>query len=340
MSVKVAINGFGRIGRLVVRAAIQQNMDVEFVAINDKNPEVLAHLFKYDSVHGVFPGEVTASENAIVIDGKTIPFYTHFNLDELIDAWKDLDIDVLVESTGVYTKRAQLERLHNETKANYVLLSRPMGDADITMVYGVNHENFDPENHKIVSNASCTTNCLAPPVHVLHKEWGIKRGMMTTVHAFTNDQRILDAPHSDLRRARTASMSMIPTTTGAAKAIGLVIPELKGKFDGGAVRVPTPDVSLVDAVIELNEEVTTEQVNAAMQKYAEGPLKGVLRYMPEPLVSIDLTGSYHSSVYDVAASLVLGGKGNMVKVMSWYDNEMGYSARMVDVIMYMMSKTN
>jgi len=325
--IKVAINGFGRIGRAVFRIGFERD-DIEFVAINDlTDAKTLAHLLKYDSVHGIFNHEVEAKENSIVIDGKEIKIYAIKNPSEL--PWKELAVDVAVEATGLFRTRETASK-HLEAGAKKVFISAPSKGEDITLVLGVNDEKYDKENHNIISNASCTTNCYAPITYILNKHWGVKRGFMTTIHSYTNDQRILDLPHSDLRRARAGAVSMIPTTTGAAKAIALVIPELKGKLDGISVRVPTPNVSLVDGVYELEKDATAEEINAMFKEYAEGKMKGVLAYTELPLVSTDYNGDAHSSSVDALNTAVMD--GNMVKVLSWYDNEWGYSARMVDVI--------
>lgn len=329
MSVKVAINGFGRIGRNVFKLALK-TADVEIVAINDlTDPKTLAHLLKYDSVHGKFQGTVTASENAIVVNGQTIPIYAIRNPKEL--PWKDLNVDVAIEATGIFASADSAKggyMDHISAGAKKVILTVPAKSQITTVVLGVNSEVIT-DDVVAYSNASCTTNCLAPIAKVLNDSFGLIKGFMTTVHAFTNDQRILDLPHGDLRRARSASQSIIPTTTGAAKAVGLVIPELKGKLDGMAMRVPVPDGSVVDLVAELETEVTKEQVNAAMKAAAEGAMKGVLEYSEEPLVSCDIVGNPHSSIVDSLCTMV---SGNTVKVVSWYDNEMGYSARVVDLI--------
>ena len=330
MAIKVGINGFGRIGRLVYRIMEAQD-EFEVVQINDiTNAEVLAHLLKYDSIHGKFKGEISVNDNAIVVNGNTVNISAERDPANL--PWAKLGVDVVVESTGVFRKRAEIEK-HLNAGASKVLLTVPAkDDIDATIVLGVNNEDLK-DTHKIVSNASCTTNCLAPVAKVLHDNFGIVRGLMTTVHAYTNDQRILDLPHSDLRRARSAAMSIIPTTTGAAKAVGIVIPELKGKLDGFAMRVPTPDGSVVDLVAELKVNASKEDINAAMKEAAEGKLKGVLEYTEDPIVSTDIVGNPHSSIFDALSTMVLD--GNMVKVVSWYDNEWGYSNRVVDLIKYM-----
>ena len=334
MAPKVGINGFGRIGRLVLRAALRMGTDIEFVAVNDlTDARTLAHLFKYDSVHGPFKGEVKAKDGAILVDGKEIKVLAVKDPGEL--PWRDLGVEIVVESTGLFTAREKASK-HLEAGAKKVIISAPAKQPDITIVMGVNHKDYDPSQHHIISNASCTTNCLAPVAKVLLERFGIKRGLMTTVHAYTNDQRILDLPHRDLRRARAAALSMIPTTTGAAVAVSLVLPQLKGKMDGMAIRVPTPNVSLVDLVVEAERETTVDEVNAAMKEAAEGELKGILGYTEEPLVSVDFNGSDLSSIVDGLSTRVIEGK--MIKVLAWYDNEMGYSSRVVDLINYIAEK--
>ena len=330
MGVKIGINGFGRIGRLVFRA-VHERDDVEVIAVNDiTNAECLGHLLKYDSVHGKFKGNVEAKADSIVVDGKEVRVLAEKDPSKL--PWKDMGVEVAVESTGVFRKRDDIAR-HFDAGARKVLLSVPAKDEiDATIVLGVNDDDLKPE-HKIVSNASCTTNCLAPIAKVLHDSFGIKQGLMTTIHAYTNDQRILDLPHKDLRRARAAAMSMIPTTTGAAKAVGKVIPALDGKLNGMAVRVPTWDASMVDFVTVLEKEVTLDDVHSAMKQYAEGPMKGILEFCKDPIVSVDIIGNPHSSVYDSLATMMMG--KNLVKVISWYDNEWGYSCRMVDLLVRM-----
>jgi len=333
MTLKIAINGFGRIGRVVFREALKQQ-EIEIVAVNDlTDAAMLAHLLKYDSVHGVFDAEVTFDNDTLIVDGKKVKVYAE--KDPAALPWGELGVDVVIDSTGVFTDRAGLNK-HLEAGAKKVILSAPAKGDITTLVMGVNHESYDPANDNIVSNASCTTNCLAPVVKVLHSEFGVKRGLMTTIHSYTNDQRILDFPHSDYRRARAAAENMIPTTTGAASAVTKVIPELKGKLDGMAVRVPTPNVSLVDFVAELEKDVTVEDVNNAFKKAAENELKGFLVYNELPLVSKDYNGNTSSSTVDGLSTMVL--EDNMVKVISWYDNESAYSARCVDLALYMHSK--
>ncbi len=331
---KVGINGFGRIGRLVLRAAVLKGADdLEFVAVNDiTDAKVLGHLLKYDSVHGRFPAEVAVSDDSLIVGGRRIKVLSVRDPGEL--PWRDLGVEVVVESTGLFTQREKAA-LHLQAGAKKVVISAPAKNPDITVVLGVNHEKYDPSSHHIISNASCTTNCLAPVVKVLHDNFGIKRGLMTTVHAYTNDQRILDLTHRDLRRARAAALSMIPTTTGAAVAIGEVIPELKGKLNGMAIRVPTPNVSLVDFVAELDKGATVEEVNRAFKEAAEGTLKGILGYTEEPLVSVDFNGNSLSAVVDGLSTMVID---KMVKVLAWYDNEMGYSTRIVELLQYIAKK--
>ena len=320
MAVKVGINGFGRIGRNVLRAALN-NSNIDVVAINDlTDANMLAHLLKYDSVHGKLNAEVSVDGNNLVVNGKEIIVKAERDPADL--AWGDLGVEVVIESTGRFTKREDAAK-HLEAGAKKVIISAPANNEDITIVMGVNEDQYDPANHHVLSNASCTTNCLAPFAKVLHEKFGIKRGMMTTIHSYTNDQQILDLPHKDYRRARAAAENMIPTTTGAAKAVALVLPELKGKLNGMAIRVPTPNVSLVDLVAELDKEVTAEEVNAALKAAAEGELKGILEYSEDPLVSNDYNGDPHSSSVDGLSTMVM--EGNMVKVVSWYDNETGYS---------------
>jgi len=328
-TIKVAINGFGRIGRLTFRAMID-NPKMELVAVNDlTNSKTLAHLLKYDSVHGKFPYEVKSEGDNIVVNGKTIKVFAE--KDPSLLPWKDLSIDVVVESTGVFRTREKIQK-HIQAGAKKVVLSVPSAtkeDVDVTIVLGVNDKDLK-DSHLILSNASCTTNCLAPVAKVLHDNFGIVKGLMNTIHSYTNDQIILDAPHSDLRRARSAAVSIIPTSTGAAKAIGLVIPELDKKLDGYALRVPTPDGSVVDLTCELARNVTKEEINEAMKKAAEGPMKNILEYCVDPIVSADIIGNKHSSIFDSLLTQVI--HGNLVKVVSWYDNEVGYSNRIVDLI--------
>ncbi|MFC1566219.1 type I glyceraldehyde-3-phosphate dehydrogenase [bacterium] len=335
MMAKIGINGFGRIGRLVLRSALEAKAkDFDVVAINDlTDAKTLAHLFKYDSTFGIYKGTVEAKDSSLVIDGKEIKVIAERDPAKL--PWKDLGVVIVVESTGIFTKRADAQK-HIDAGAKKVIISAPAKEEDITIVMGVNEGDYDSANHNIVSNASCTTNCLAPIAKVLLENFGIKKGLMTTVHAYTNDQRILDFPHADLRRARAAAVSMIPTTTGAAKAVALVLPELKGKMDGLAVRVPTPDVSLVDLVVELEKNTTAEELNAAIKKACDAGLDKYVDYCNEPLVSIDFKGNKASSIFDSLTTKVL--EGNLAKVMMWYDNEWGYSNRVVDLAQFMLAK--
>lgn len=328
----IAINGFGRIGRLAMRVIVKNYPEFNVVAINDlTDAKTLAHLFKYDSVHGIFQGDVSVTEKGIKINEREITITSVKDPSEL--PWKELKVDLVLECTGIFRSKA-LASKHLEAGAKKVLLSVPAKDAiDATIVLGVNDAELKAE-HKIISNASCTTNCLAPVCKVLNDKFGIIDGYMTTVHSFTNDQKILDLPHSDLRRARAASVNMIPTTTGAAKAIGLVLPELAGKLDGLAVRVPTPDGSLIDLTMTLKKDATAEEINAAMKEAADGPMKGILEYSEAPLVSTDIVGNPHSSIFDAGMT---GVKGKLVKIFSWYDNEWGYSNRLVDLAARIMS---
>ncbi len=326
---KVGINGFGRIGRLTFRALLNKK-NLEVVAFNDlTDAKTLAHLFKYDSVHGKFNGEVAVDGDSLVINGKKIRVYAEKDPANL--PWKELGVEIVAECTGIFRNREKLSK-HLTAGAKKVVLSVPSDnkeDVDLTVVLGVN-DNMLTKEMKLISNASCTTNCLAPVAKVLNDKFGINKGLMNTIHSYTNDQIILDAPHKDLRRARAAAVSMIPTKTGAAKAIGLVIPELDGKMDGFAVRVPTPDGSLVDLTCELSRSVTKDEINAAMKEAADGPMKGILEYLDEPLVSCDIIGNPHSAVYDSLMTKIIG--GNLVKIVAWYDNEAGYSARLADLI--------
>jgi glyceraldehyde 3-phosphate dehydrogenase len=331
--VKVGINGFGRIGRNVFRAALK-NPEIEIVAVNDLTDSAsLAHLLKYDSVHGKLDAEVKAGEGYITVNGKEIKVLAERDPAKL--PWGQLGVDIVVESTGRFTKRDDASK-HLEGGAKKVIISAPATNEDITIVLGVNEDKYDPAQHQVISNASCTTNCLAPFAKVLNDTFGIRRGLMTTVHSYTNDQQILDLPHKDLRRARAAAENIIPTSTGAAKAVSLVLPELKGKLNGFAMRVPTPNVSIVDLVAELDRSVTVEEVNNVLREAAEGPLKGILSYSDEPLVSSDYNGDPSSSTIDALSTMVL--EGNMVKVVSWYDNEWGYSNRVVDLAVYIAKK--
>ncbi len=336
MTVRVGINGFGRIGRQVLKAILEKYPDdLEVVAFNDLGDlPTMAHLLKYDSNYGRFPGTVEVADNGLVVNGKLIKAFNEKEPAKL--PWGDLGVDIVVEGTGVFTSREKCQP-HLDAGAKKVIITAPAkGAIDLTVVIGVNDAMYDPAQHHIVSNASCTTNCLAPAAKVVHDNFVIKRGLMTTIHAYTNDQRILDLPHKDLRRARAAAMSMIPTTTGAARAVALVIPDLKGKFDGVAVRVPTSTVSLVDFVAEVEKEVTTEQLHAAFKAAAEGPMKGILGFEEEPLVSIDFKGDDRSSIVD--AGFTSAFQGTTVKVMAWYDNEWGYSVRTADLCKLMADK--
>ncbi len=329
MAVRVGINGFGRIGRNLLRACLNEP-GLDFVAINDiTDAATLGHLLRYDSVHGRLAAEVQVEKDALVVNGKKIRILQERDPGKL--PWKTLGVDLALECSGLFTDRDKAA-LHLAAGAKKVIISAPAKGADLTLCYGVNHTTYDPARHSLISNASCTTNCLAPVAKVLHETFGIKRGLMTTVHAYTNDQRILDLPHSDLRRARAAALSLIPTTTGAARAVGEVLPQLKGKLDGMAVRVPTANVSLVDLVAELEKPATEAAINAAMRAAANGPLKGVLQYCEEELVSVDFNGNPHSSIFDAALTKVMD--NNFVKVLSWYDNEWGFSNRMRDVTLH------
>ncbi|ATH96568.1 MULTISPECIES: type I glyceraldehyde-3-phosphate dehydrogenase [Dermabacter] len=333
MTVKVGINGFGRIGRNFARAAFEQGADIEIVAVNDlTDTKTLSHLVKYDSILGRFDGEVESTEDSITIDGKSIKVFSE--KDPAAIDWASVGAEVVVESTGLFTD-AEKAKAHLGDTVKKVIISAPGKNVDATFVVGVNEGDYDAENHHVVSNASCTTNCLAPLAKVLNDEFGIVKGLMTTVHAYTGDQRILDAPHKDLRRARAAALNIIPTKTGAAAAVALVLPELKGKFDGYALRVPTPTGSVVDLTFEAEREVSVEEINAAVKKAAEGPLKGVLAYTEDPIVSKDIETDPHSSIFDAGCTKVIG---NQVKVVSWYDNEWGYSNRLVDLTVLMGEK--
>lgn len=333
MTVKLAINGFGRIGRKVFREALEEN-ELEVVAINDlTDAAMLAHLLKYDSVHGIFNAEVTSEGEYLVVNGKKIRVFAEKDPSAL--PWKEQQVDIVIECTGIFSTTEKASK-HIEAGAKKVILSQPAKDDMPTFVMGVNADQYNPETDHVISNASCTTNCLSPLAKVLSDKFGIKRGMMTTVHSYTNDQRILDLPHSDYRRARAAAESMIPTTTGAASAVAKVLPELKGKLDGMAIRVPTPNVSLVDFVAELDKNVTAEEINEALKQAADNELKGILAFNELPLVSIDYNGNTASSTVDGLSTMVLG--DNMVKVLSWYDNESGYSARCIDLALLMAKK--
>ncbi|MBI5417975.1 type I glyceraldehyde-3-phosphate dehydrogenase [Candidatus Poribacteria bacterium] len=329
MAIRVGINGFGRIGRNVLRAASNSN-EIEVVAINDlTDAATLAHLLKYDSVHGIFSAEVESGKDFISVNGKKIKVFAMKNPAEL--PWKDNQVDIVVESTGLFLTKEKAA-LHIVGGAKKVIISAPAKDPDITIVMGVNEKMYDGSRHNIISNASCTTNCLAPLAKVIHEKFGIKRGLMTTIHAYTNDQRILDLPHSDLRRARAAALSMIPTTTGAAEAVALVLPELKGKFTGMAMRVPVPNVSVVDLVAEIEKPTTKEEINLAVKEASMNNLKGILEYCDKPLVSKDFNGNPNSSIFDALSTYIID--KTLIKILSWYDNEWGYSNRVVDLIKY------
>jgi len=329
MAVKVGINGFGRIGRNTFRAMQSRNLEV--AGVNDLvDAKTLAHLLKYDSVHGRFKGDVSADGNALIVNGRKIPVFSERDPAKI--PWGSVGAKIVVESTGLFTAREKAE-LHLQGGAERVIISAPASGEDATFVLGVNDRSYDPSRHRVVSNASCTTNCLAPVAKVLNDTFGIERGLMVTIHSYTSDQALVDAPHKDLRRARAGAMSMIPTSTGAAKAIGLVLPELKGKLDGYAMRVPTPDVSCVDLALVLKKPTTDKEINAAIQSAASGALKGVLEYCDEPLVSADFIGNQHSSIFDALSTKVID--GNFAKVLAWYDNEMGYATRVADLCVLM-----
>ena len=330
MAIKVGINGFGRIGRLLYRAAIERNAKIDFVAINDlADAKTNAHLLKYDSVHGRFPGTVEAQADKLIVNGKDLKVLSQ--KDPAALPWKDLGVYMAVESTGLFTDRESASK-HLQAGAKKVLISAPAKNPDITIVIGVNEKNYDPKKHNILSNASCTTNCLAPVSKVLADNFGLEKAFMTTTHSYTNDQKVQDIVHKDLRRARAAAVNIIPTSTGAAKAIGEVLPSCSGKMNGIALRVPTPDVSIVDLTAILGKEVTVEEINAAMKKAAEGPLKGILEYTEDPIVSSDVLHTTVSAVFDAQLTMVMGNKSNFVKVLAWYDNEWGFSCRMVELI--------
>jgi len=331
MAHKVGINGFGRIGRNFFRSSYQ-DPDIEIIAANDiTDAKTLAHLLKYDSVLGILDADIKATEKTIVVNGKELKILAEKDPGNL--PWKDLGVSVVIESTGLFRKKQDALKHIDQGGAEKVIISAPATEPDVTLVLGVNEETYDHSKHHIISNASCTTNCLAPVVKVLHDEFGVEKGFMTTIHAYTSDQRLLDAPHKDLRRARAAAVSQIPTTTGAAKAVGLVIPELKGKIDGIAIRVPTANVSVVDLVAILNNNATAEQANAAFKKAAQGKLKGILQLTDEPLVSVDFMANPHSAIVDGEYTRIID--ENLIKVLAWYDNEWGYSCRMRDLIKYM-----
>jgi len=333
MAVKVGINGFGRIGRNVFRASLG-NSDIDFVAVNDlTDTKTLAHLLKYDSVHGNLNHDIKATETGINVEGEEFRVFSQ--RDPAAIDWESVGAEIVIESTGIFTKAEDAKKhLHGSVKK--VIISAPAKNEDITIVLGVNQDKYNAAEHHIISNASCTTNCLAPVAKVIHKKFGIRSAQMTTIHSYTNDQQLLDLPHKDLRRARAAALSMIPTSTGAAKAVALVLPELKGKFDGISVRVPTPNVSLVDVVMDVERDTTTEEVNAALKAAADGDLRGILAFCEEPLVSSDFKGNSNSSIVDAEYTKVIG--GNMIKILSWYDNEWGYSCRVRDLIKFIAGK--
>ena len=334
MASRIAINGFGRIGRQALRTLMERHPEIEIVAVNDLgDAKTATHLFKYDSTYGRFPGTITNTADSFTIDGRTIKLLQERDPAKL--PWKDLDIDLVIESTGFFTN-ANKAKAHIDAGARRVIISAPAKNEDVTIVLGVNEDVFDPAKHKIISNASCTTNCLAPPLKVVHDTLGVVKGTMTTVHSYTNDQRILDFPHEDLRRARAAALNIIPTTTGAAKAISLVIPDLKGKLDGFSLRVPTPTVSLVDLVVETSKPTTKDDVNALFRKAESGAMKGILGVTDDPVVSTDFRGDARSSVVDALSTMVVG--GNLVKVYAWYDNEWGYASRLADLTAFVLEK--
>jgi glyceraldehyde 3-phosphate dehydrogenase len=333
MAFRVAINGFGRIGRNFLRAS-HGYTDFEIVAINDlTDAKTLAHLLKHDSVHGIFGADIKSGDGSITVDGKEIKVFAITEPEKL--PWKDMGVDIVIESTGRFVDRLSAAK-HLDAGAKWVIISAPAKEPDATICLGVNEETLDPAKHKVISNASCTTNCLSPVAKVVHNEFGLVRGLMTTIHSYTNDQRILDLPHKDLRRARAAALNLIPTTTGAARAVGIVLPELKGKLNGMAIRVPTPNVSAVDLVAELGKDTSAEEINAALKRAAEGPMNGVLQYSEEPLVSTDLNGNPHSSIVDATVTMVL--EGRMAKILAWYDNEWGYSCRLRDLTIYIIKR--
>jgi glyceraldehyde 3-phosphate dehydrogenase len=333
MAIRVGINGFGRIGRLAFRAALEDR-DIDFVAVNDlTDAKTLAYLLKYDSIHGILQAEVRDHEDTLVVNGKSIKILAKKDPKEL--PWSQLGVDLVVESTGRFTDREGASR-HLSAGAKRVIISAPAKDADVTLVLGVNEHMYDPKVHQVISNASCTTNCLAPVAKVLLESFGIRHGLMTTIHSYTNDQQLLDLPHKDLRRARAAALSMVPTSTGAAKALHLVLPQLKGKMDGMAIRVPTPNVSVVDLTVETEQDCDAASVNAAFRRASEGPLKGILAYSEAPIVSVDQNDDPHSATFDAPLTAVL--ERRMVKVIAWYDNEWGYSCRLRDLIKFIAAK--
>jgi glyceraldehyde 3-phosphate dehydrogenase len=330
MAIKVGINGFGRIGRLLYRAAIERDANIDFVAVNDlADAKILAHLLKYDSVHGRFNGSIEVKDGSLIVCGKELKVLSQRDPAQL--PWKDLGVYLAVESTGLFRDRAKAS-MHLQAGAKKVLISAPSPDPDLTVVLGVNDQLYDPMKHNILSNASCTTNCLAPVTKVLADNFGLEKAFMTTAHSYTNDQKVQDLVHKDLRRARAAAVNIIPTSTGAAKAIGMVLPACSGKMNGIALRVPTPDVSIVDLTAILGKDVTVEEVNAAIKQAAEGPLKGIMDYTEDPIVSSDVLHTTYSAVFDAQSTMVMGDKSNFVKVLAWYDNEWGFSCRMVELI--------
>ncbi len=332
MTTKIGINGFGRIGRLVMRAIVEKKADIDVAVVNDlTDTKTNAYLLKYDSSYGIYPGKVEATSDAIVVDGTSVRVIAERDPAKI--PWKDYGVEIVVESTGLFTDAAKAAA-HRQGGAKKVIISAPAKGEDITIVVGVNEDKYDPTKHHIISNASCTTNCIAPVVKILHDSFGVTRGLLTTAHSYTNDQRLLDQFHRDLRRARSAALSIIPTSTGAARAVTLVMPELSGKLHGIALRVPTPTVSICDLVADLNKEVTEKEVNEAFEKAASGPLKGILEYCEEPLVSVDFKGNPASSIVDAENTMVID--GSMVKVLAWYDNEWGYSNRVIDLISLMV----
>ncbi|MCJ7515720.1 MAG: type I glyceraldehyde-3-phosphate dehydrogenase [Dehalococcoidia bacterium] len=335
MAEKIGINGFGRIGRLAFRVINQHySGKLEVAVVNDlTDAKTNAHLLKYDSNYGIYPGNVEAKDNAIIVDGRETKVIAERDPGKI--PWKDYGVDLVIESTGLFTDAAKASA-HFQGGAKKVVISAPAKGEDITIVLGVNEDKYDPKQHHVISNASCTTNCIAPVVKVLYDNFGVRKGMLSTIHAYTNDQRLQDMYHQDLRRARAAATNIVPTTTGAARAVALVIPEIKGKLDGVAFRVPVPTVSLCDFVADLDKEVTVEQVNKAFETAANGKLKGILEYCSEPLVSIDFKGNQHSSIFDALSTMILA--GNMVKVLAWYDNEWGYSCRLADLVIYILGK--
>jgi len=334
MAIRIGINGFGRIGRNMLRASYK-DPELEYIAVNDiTDARTLAHLLRYDSVLGTLREDIKATEDSIILNGRAIKVLAEKDISGL--KWNDLGVEVVIEATGRYTKRPEAIKHLEIGGAKKVIISAPATDPDVTIVMGVNEDVYNQEKHHIISNASCTTNCLAPIAKVIHENFGIEKAFMTTIHAYTNDQKILDAPHKDLRRARAAAVSQIPTTTGAAKAVGLVLPELKGKIDGIAIRVPTPNVSLVDLVAAVKKETTVEEVNAALKAAAKGKLRDIIEYTEEPLVSVDFMANPHSAIVDALSTKVM--EKNLVKVMAWYDNEWGYSCRLVDLVKFIMKK--